>query len=40
MYADVKRRVPFYWSDWTEGIIVPANWERVIGATVRMYFLK
>ncbi|KAJ8297285.1 putative transporter [Rhodotorula toruloides] len=39
MYNDVRRRLPFYVSDWTEGLR-PKNWERVVGATIRMYFLK
>ncbi|KAM0790354.1 hypothetical protein ACM66B_003238 [Microbotryomycetes sp. NB124-2] len=40
IYHDVKRRLPFYASDWTLGVIRPNNWERVVGATVRMYFLN
>ncbi|KAK4046404.1 hypothetical protein OIO90_006575 [Microbotryomycetes sp. JL221] len=40
MYFDVRRRLPFYASDWTLGVIKPNNWERVVGATVRMYFLN
>ncbi|ORY90129.1 HCO3 transporter family-domain-containing protein [Leucosporidium creatinivorum] len=39
MWDDVRRRAPFYLSDWTEGLI-PRNWERVTGATIRMYFLN
>ncbi|BGP21228.1 inorganic anion exchanger [Rhodotorula toruloides] len=39
MYNDVRRRLPFYVSDWTEGLR-PKNWERVVGATIRMYFLN
>lgn len=39
MWADVKRRAPFYLSDWTEGVL-PRNLERVVGASIRMYFLK
>ncbi|BGP44345.1 hypothetical protein JCM10450v2_000156 [Rhodotorula kratochvilovae] len=39
MYNDVRKRLPFYISDWTEGL-KPRNLERVIGATVRMYFLN
>jgi hypothetical protein len=35
----LKRRAPFYASDWTEGV-KPRNWERVVGATVRMFFLN
>jgi hypothetical protein len=35
MINDVKRRTPFYWSDWTDA------WDyRVIPATVYMYFAK
>lgn len=39
MYHDVKRRLPFYLSDWYIAFL-PQNWERVVGATIRMYFLK
>lgn len=35
MIQDVKRRAPFYWSDWTDA------WDyRVVPATVYMYFAK
>lgn len=35
MVNDVKRRAPYYWSDWTDA------WDyRVIPATVYMYFAK
>ena len=35
MIEDVKRRAPFYWSDWTDA------WDyRVVPATVYMYFAK
>jgi len=35
MYNDVKRRAPFYWSDWKDA------WDyRVVPATVYMYFAK
>lgn len=35
MIDDVKRRAPFYWSDWTDA------WDyRVIPATTYMYFAK
>jgi hypothetical protein len=35
MVNDVRRRAPFYWSDWTDA------WDyRVIPATVYMYFAK
>lgn len=35
MIKDIKRRAPFYWSDWTDA------WDyRVIPATVYMYFAK
>ena len=35
MINDVKRRAPYYWSDWTEA------WDyRVVPATVYMYFAK
>lgn len=39
MYYDVKGRLPFYISDWTEGFR-PRNMYRVIAATIRMYFIK
>ncbi|GJN92039.1 hypothetical protein Rhopal_005067-T1 [Rhodotorula paludigena] len=39
MYHDVRKRLPFYLTDWTLGF-VPRNLERVVGATVRMYFLN
>ena len=35
MINDVKRRAPFYWSDWSDA------WDyRVVPATVYMYFAK
>lgn len=35
MINDVRRRAPFYWSDWTDA------WDyRVIPATVYMYFVR
>lgn len=35
MIDDVKRRAPYYWSDWTDA------WDyRVVPATVYMYFAK
>ena len=35
MISDVKRRAPFYWSDWSDA------WDyRVVPATVYMYFAK
>ena len=35
MVKDVRRRAPFYWSDWTDA------WDyRVVPATVYMYFAK
>jgi hypothetical protein len=34
--SDISRRLPFYWTDWTHDV-----WNnRVLAATVRMYFLK
>lgn len=39
MCHDIKRRAPFYVSDWTEGFQV-RNLERVVGATIKMFFLK
>lgn len=39
MYHDVRRRLPLYFSDWYIAFF-PKNWERVVGATIRMYFLK
>lgn len=35
MVKDIKRRVPFYWSDWLDA------WDyRVVPATVYMFFAK
>lgn len=35
LIQDVKRRAPYYWSDWTDA------WDyRVVPATVYMYFAK
>jgi hypothetical protein len=35
MINDVRRRLPFYWSDWTDA------WDYwVVPATVYMYFAK
>jgi hypothetical protein len=35
MINDVRRRTPYYWSDWTDA------WNyRVVPATVYMYFAK
>lgn len=35
MIQDVRRRAPFYWSDWTDA------WDyRIVPATVYMYFAK
>jgi hypothetical protein len=35
MIGDVRRRAPFYWSDWTDA------WDyRVVPATIYMYFAK
>lgn len=35
MVQDIKRRAPYYWSDWTDA------WDyRVVPATVYMYFAK
>ena len=35
MIMDVKRRAPYYWSDWTDA------WDyRILPATVYMYFAK
>lgn len=39
MWDDVKRRAPYYVADFTEGFRV-RNLERVVGGTVRMYFLS
>lgn len=35
MYHDVKRRLPYYWSDITDAVTY-----RTFAATVRMYFVK
>lgn len=35
MAMDLRRRAPFYWSDWTDA------WDyRVVPATIYMYFAK
>ena len=35
MVGDVRRRLPYYWSDWADA------WDyRVVPATVYMYFAK
>jgi hypothetical protein len=35
MINDIKRRAPFYWSDWRDA------WDyRVVPATIYMYFAK
>lgn len=39
MYHDVKRRLPFYVSDWTDGFKFN-NVNRVTATTIRMYFLN
>ncbi|SGY31148.1 BQ5605_C002g01213 [Microbotryum silenes-dioicae] len=39
MITDVRKRLPFYLSDWTEAFR-PRNWERTMGATIRIYFLN
>lgn len=39
MYHDVKRRLPYYWTDWTEAFH-RRNLYRVVAATLRMYALK
>ena len=35
MYHDVKRRLPYYWSDITDAFTY-----RVFASTIRMYFVK
>lgn len=35
MYFDVKRRLPYYWSDITDAFTY-----RTIASTIRMYFVK
>lgn len=35
MYHDVKRRLPYYWSDITDAFTY-----RVFASTIRMYFMK
>jgi hypothetical protein len=35
MYHDVKRRLPYYWSDITDAFTY-----RTFASTVRMYFVK
>ncbi|GAA5924493.1 hypothetical protein JCM1841_004602 [Sporobolomyces salmonicolor] len=39
IYTDIRNRLPFYLSDWTEGF-KPSNFQRVAGATVRIFFLN
>ncbi|GAA5867536.1 hypothetical protein JCM1840_002543 [Sporobolomyces johnsonii] len=39
IYTDIRNRLPFYVSDWTEGF-KPSNFQRVVGATVRIFFLN
>jgi hypothetical protein len=35
MYHDVKRRLPYYWSDISDALTY-----RAFASTVRMYFVK
>jgi boron transporter len=35
MYHDVRRRLPYYWSDITDALTY-----RTVASTVRMYFVK
>lgn len=35
MYHDVRRRLPYYWSDITDAFT-----HRTIASTIRMYFVK
>ena len=35
MYHDVRRRLPYYWSDITDAFTY-----RTVASTVRMYFVK
>lgn len=39
MYFDLKRRLPFYASDWTDALH-PNNWYKITESTVRIYFIK
>lgn len=39
MYYDVKGRLPFYVSDWTDGF-KPRNLYRVVAASIRMYWIN
>lgn len=39
MWYDVRRRLPYYGSDWTEAFH-PRNWWTVAQAVVRIYFIK
>lgn len=39
MWYDVRRRLPYYASDWTEAFH-PRNWWTVAQAVVRIYFIK
>lgn len=39
MYYDVKRRLPFYLSDWYLGF-KPQNFYRVVASSIKIYFIK
>ncbi|CAD6892438.1 unnamed protein product [Tilletia controversa] len=40
MYYDIRRRLPFYWTDWTLAFTRPDNyWTQVI-SVIQMYFLN
>lgn len=39
MYYDIRRRAPYYLSDWTE-TFKPRNWWTTAQAVVRIYFIK
>ena len=39
MYYDLKRRAPYYVSDWTD-TFAPRNWWIVCQTVIRIYFIK
>lgn len=39
MWYDLRRRAPYYMSDWTETFL-PRNWWTTAQAVVRIYFIK
>lgn len=39
LYYDIKRRAPYYWSDWS-ATFHPHNWYTVAKTVVTIYFIK